>query len=191
MKETLDCRKIDEAIFLIVYILILASGVIIGSVYLMNIDDLGTTRGFLENYMSGISEGCDKLEVFKNSILHNMILLGTMFAAGFLRIGFIAVGACIVRKGFVMGFTSAAFYNIFGFRGILFGLAYLPAVITAVPSMLFYASFSSKMSLSNDKKSTLFCYIFVTFFITAIFCGSSLLEGYITTIFMKAISEFF
>lgn len=188
MKKLLCHESIDAAVFLIISLLVLAAGIVIGSVYLMSLENTEGISGFLKSYMESISGGVDKFSVFKNAFAHNMLLLLLMFAAGFFKAGFILIGACMVRKGFVMGFTTAAFYRLFGIKGIFMGMAYLPAVLTAIPAILFYAALSGSLSLSNDKKKFLFYYIFVTIFIITIFCGSSFLEGYVTTIFMKSAS---
>ena len=38
---------------------------------------------------------------------------------GFLRFGFIVTGAIIVRKGFIIGFTTASFIKFYGAKGML------------------------------------------------------------------------
>ena len=189
MQKLLSLKITDRIVFIITVSFVFVFGVMIGSIYLMKLSDASAAGEFLNNYFNGIKNGVNKLSVFKNSLWHNLIMLFVMFVSGFFKIGFIAVGACLARKGFIMGFTAAAFYRFYGIKGILMGLSYLPSVLVAVPAMLLYASISTAASMEPNKKKFLIYYIFITIFIVTIFCGASLLEGFVTTIFMKSASN--
>ena len=130
------------------------------------------------------------MTVFKNSLVSSLIQLGIIFIMGFFRAGFIGTGAVIVRKGFVTGFTSAAFFRAYGARGFLIMLTTMPQLVIIMPAMIIYAAISIGFSLTEDKfqKKIIFSYIFFTIFMISIFCAASFSEGFLTTTFMKLLS---
>ncbi|MDD6483905.1 MAG: stage II sporulation protein M [Clostridiales bacterium] len=171
-------------------VILLSAGVCAGSVYLMSLDDTTELCGFLGSYFNGLSEGANRAAAFKNALKSNTVLVLVMFLSGFFRIGAAAVGLCLARQGFVMGFTTAALYRIYGMRGMLVSLSFLPASVLSVPAMLMYASLCASLSPVRAGKKIILYYIFVTFFIITIFCAASFLEGYLTTTFMQSASKF-
>lgn len=187
MRRTAVSEDTGMKIILITFAFMLFGGVACGSVYLMrHADGYGGLNEYLTSFFKDTLSGLDKYSVFKSALRSNLIMLGVIFAAGFFRIGFMVAGACILRKGFIMGFTTASFIKCFGIKGVAVSLAYLPGLLLIIPAFLVFCSVSGSFSLKKDRfrKKIIFSYIFFTILIITIFCAASFLEGYLTTTFM-------
>ncbi len=173
-------------------LLLLAAGVIAGSVYLVKSSASSGEgiKAYIENFFAMIAENKNSMEVFKNSLIEGVISLGIIFAMGFFRLGFVITGAVLVRKGFIMGFTAASFFKFYGLRGMLVMLSTTPTVIITLPALLLFSTVSVKISLIKEKKqkNLIFSYIFLLAAMISIFCVASLAEGYLTTTFMNWLS---
>ncbi len=174
-------------------IVLLAVGVTAGSVYLAkNSIDLGEgIKNYIGSFFESFAENRDNITVFKNSLASNLISLAVIFVMGFFRFGCIATGTIIVRKGFILGFTSASFFKFYGLKGMLIMLSNVPTLLITVPALLFFSAISVKFSLNQNKKEKkiIFSYIFFLILMISIFCVAALSEGYLTTTFMSMLSS--
>lgn len=179
--------------FLTVSIVLLSCGITFGSLYLSksSSETLDSIKTYISNFFSTFGENTNNLNVFKNSLIEGIIYFVIIFFMGFFRFGFAVTGAIIIKKGFVTGYTAASFIKLYGINGLLVMLSTMPSVFIAIPAMLFFATVSVIFSLSGGKKDKkmIISYIFLLFLMIAIFCISSLAEGYLTTTFMKLISS--
>ena len=166
-------------------IFLLVVGVTVGSVYLAkNSGDMAEgIKNYIGSFCTAVSENKNSMTVFKNSLQANLISVGIVFLMGFLRFGFIVTGAIIVRKGFIIGFTTASFIKFYGAKGML-------VMLSTMPTLLLFSAVSIKYSLNSERKSKkiIFSYIFFMIIIISIFCVASLSEGYLTTTFMSWVS---
>ena len=83
------------------------------------------------------------------SIIDSQLLpmrVGIVFLMGFLRFGFIVTGAIIVRKGFIIGFTTASFIKFYGAKGMLVMLSTMPTILITIPTLLLFSAVSIKYS---------------------------------------------
>ena len=170
-------------------IFLLVVGVTVGSVYLAkNSGDMAEEiKNYIGSFCTAVSENKNSMTVFKNSLQANLISVGIVFLMGFLRFGFIVTGAIIVRKGFIIGFTTASFIKFYGVKGMLVMLSTMPTILI---TLLLFSAVSIKYSLNSERKSKkiIFSYIFFMIIIISIFCVASLSEGYLTTTFMSWVS---
>lgn len=191
MNEAIGTDRRNYGMYSLV-LLLLAAGVIAGSVYLVksSVSSGEGIKAYIENFFAMISENKNSMEVFKNSFIEGIISLGIVFAMGFFRFGFAVTGAVLVRKGFVMGFTAASFFKFYGLRGMLVMLSTMPTVIITLPALLLFSAVSVKFSMIKEKKQKklIFSYIFLLAAMISIFCVASLAEGYLTTTFMNWLS---
>jgi stage II sporulation protein M len=171
--------------------ILLIVGVSAGSVYLVSRgDEMGEgIKSFIGEFFSSLPQS-DKGQIFKNSLISNLMYLIIIFAAGFFRLGFVVTGALLVRKGFVIGFTAASFFKFYGMKGMLVMLSTMPSALITVPSLMFFSALSVKFSVNPDKrqKKLIFLYIFSLILLISIFCVAALSEGYLTTTFMTWLS---
>ncbi|MDY3032034.1 MAG: stage II sporulation protein M [Clostridia bacterium] len=175
--------KVISAVFMLVLICSVAAG----SIYMMQRSGgYSGLNEYLTSYFKNTLGQVDKYGVFKNALRSNLIMLAVIFVSGFFRIGFLAAGAYIVRRGFIIGFTSAAFVSCFGVKGMLASLSFLPGLLLIIPAFMCFCTASGSFSLKKDRfrKKIIFSYIFFTIFAITIFCTAAFLEGYLTTTFM-------
>ncbi len=193
MSRIISEEERNMQILLGLFIFILMCGVALGSAYMIkhNSSYEGLTE-YLTEYLKNTVSNVNKREVIKNALKSNMIMLGVIFFAAFFKIGFLVAGACLLRKGFVVGFTAASFMEAFGLKGVVVSLSYLPGFVLIIPAFVLFCSISSAISLKKEKfqRKIIFSYIFFTIFIITIFCAASFFEGYLTTIFMTKFAQF-
>ena len=186
---TEDRQNTAAYIFMLI---LLAAGVTAGSVYLVRgWSDMGEgISGYLSGFFENIAGTQSGMAVFKTSLVSNLVTLVIIFIMGFFRFGFIGTGALILRRGFIMGFTSASFLRSYGARGIVIMLSTMPAALIYVPALIIFSAVSVTFSMQKNKfqKKFIFSYIFFAIFMISIFCAASLSEGFLTTTFMKLIS---
>lgn len=188
MKRTFMGEDRGLGIIALVFGFVLFGGVAAGSIYLVrHMQGYEGLSEYLTEFFKNTLTGMDKYSVFKNALKSNLIILAVIFCAGFFKLGFIVAAACIMRKGFIIGFTSASFISCFGLKGVLVSLSYLPGLLLILPAFWLFCSVSSEFSLKKDRfqKKFIFSYIFFTIVIITIFCAASFLEGYLTTTFMN------
>lgn len=176
----------NNELFCIAAFFVLVTGVILGSVYLTKaaINSGEGIRSYLEGFVSTGAE-TDKFMVFKKAVKENAISLAVVFVAGFFRLGIVFTAAAVIRRGFIMGFTTASFIKYYGAKGLLAMAATMPSVLLVMPAFLIFAAVSASFSMTDNKKNSLGFYILFTVFILAVFCAAALSEGYLTTSFMQ------
>lgn len=138
--------------------------------------------------------------VFKQSLLNNSQFVLIIWVLGITVIGIPLILLIVGIKGFILGFSVSFLVEGMGLRGLLFALAaVLPQNLLIVPGILVAGVLGISFSISmlrrrkaKSKKSfsselTLYSFnIFVSLLI--LFVGS-LVEGYITPVFIKLFSS--
>lgn len=178
-------------VIMILFVFILLCATAAGSVYFMR--HSGMYNGlseYLTSYLKTDLAAMDKTVIFKSALKSNLMMLGLVFAAGFFKIGFLITGACLIKRGFVIGFTVSSFIKTFGWKGAVIALSYMPSLMLIIPAFVVFCSISSMISFERYKinKKIIFSYIFFAIFIFTIFCAASFLESYLTTIFIGKIA---
>ncbi|MDD2574490.1 MAG: stage II sporulation protein M [Bacillota bacterium] len=138
--------------------------------------------------------------VFKQSFLNNSQFVLIIWVLGITVIGIPLILMVIGIKGFIIGFSVSFLVEGMGLRGLLFALAaVLPQNLLIVPGILVAGvlglSFSISMlrrKKSKTKKSfssELTVYSFNILLALLILFVGSLIEGYITPVFIKLFSH--
>lgn len=181
-------RLKNNDFFCIAAFFALLTGIIIGSVYLTKtaVSSGDGIQSYLESFVAS-GAGMDKFTVFKKAITENALMLAVVFIAGFFKFGVILTAAVIIRRGFIMGFTTASFIKYYGVKGFLAMVSTMPSAVLLLSAFLIFAAVSAGFSMTENKKSMLMFYILFALFIFAVFVVSALSEGYITTSFMGLI----
>lgn len=190
--SVLDRHIKDSTVLIVLAMTVMTAGVVLGSVCLMHTGAEGVTalEEYLKNFLNASQTEIKAYDVFKNAFRENLMYFAVVFFAGFFRIGLILIAAALLRKGFIIGFTSAAFIKFYGAKGMLVTASMIPGIVLLIPAFLFLSATSAGLSVCRVKKEKKFLiyYIFFAAVIVSIFCVSALAEGYLTTTFMKLLS---
>ncbi len=156
---------------------------------------------YFQNFFSILDkEPVQSAFVFKQSLLNNSQFVFFIWLLGITVIGVPLILMVVAIKGFIIGFSVSFLVEGMGFKGFLFALAaVLPQNLFIVPGILFAGVLGISFSVSMfrrrkaqlKKKFTngLAVYSFnVLISLTLLFIGS-LVEGYVTPIFIKLFSN--
>ncbi len=164
-------------------------GITAGAIYCTGLNTASSIsiNNFLTNFFSSFNTDIDKFASFKNSIFDSGKFFIIIFLSSFIKPGVFLIGGCAVLKGFISGFTIASFIKFYKVKGLLVYLCQLPSVLIFIPTFLFFSAYSMIFCINRhgNEKNNAKKYILLSFCCLAIFCITSFLDGYISTIFMK------
>lgn len=180
-------------IIIMLFSVIFMCGSVVGSLYFMKRFELyGGLSDYLNSYLKNEFVEKEKLTIFKNTLNMNLIMLSFVFLSGFFKAGFLLMSVAVIKKGFVIGFTTAAFIKVLGIKGVAVSLTYLPSFLFLIPGLICFCAISVMFSIHKNKinKKIIFNYILLAIFTVTIFCAAAIAEAYLTTIFIKKIVGF-
>lgn len=179
-------------------------GIIIGAIAIkiLNIEQKSQIIGFFNSFFKMLNNNdVNSYQLLKQSVLSNFKTILIIWITGMVVIGIPAIPIIVILRGCALGFTVGFLVNEFGTKGFLFSLlAILPQNLFVIPGIISIASIGVGFSINNVKnknrilKNTFFKNILsysllILFFSFVIFIGS-IVEAYITPIFMKLIIEY-
>lgn len=157
---------------------------------------------YLHLFFSGLSQGAviSRPELLWETLAHNVKIILFMWLLGFTIVGIPFVVFLVFTRGFIIGFTVGFLVNEYVMRGLLFAVvAVLPHNLFAVPAvlltavaatgfswMLLHRSRRGRRSLMIDGLS----YSFLCWGMLAVMAAASVIEVYISPVFMKLIAGF-
>ena len=182
----------------LIAILLLLVGLIIGVMFINNVSEnqfmeIEEYIKILVNSIKSI-ENIDYINIFKESMLSNLILIIIIWIASSTIIGIPIVYGNLIFRGFVLGYTISSIVSSLGIlNGIIFGLTslllhniiFIPVVLAAsVSGMKLYKSIIKNREKENVKieffRHTIFCVIMLLLLVI-----SSIIEVYISTNLVK------
>lgn len=146
-KELSKKNNILVAVFIIFVI-----GIIFGSIYITILKN-GEKKLILDevnNYFLSINKITfdDKLDIFKSSLISNLLYFISMWLLGISVIGVPIIIMMIFFKSFVIGFSVSSIFTKYGFKAILGSILYIfPSSIVTCILMLILASYSIILSI--------------------------------------------
>ena len=169
-------------------------GITIGAVYCtcLNTSSSLSVNNFLTNFFSSFNADIDKFSSFKNSAFNNLKFFIFIFLSSFVKPGVVFIGGCSILKGFISGFTIASFIKFYKAKGLLIYLCQLPSLLIFIPSFIFFCTYAIVFCINkhNTEKNKVKKFILLSFCCLTIFCITSFIDGYISTIFMKLLLPF-
>lgn len=180
-------------------------GIVVGAITIkmLNIDQKNKILSFFNSFfvlMNG--NEIDNLMLFKESIKNNFRTVLIIWLTGAIIIGIPIIPVIVLLRGFALGFTVGFLVNEFGAKGFLFSvLAIMPQNLFIIPGIISISSIGINFSLSNvrgNKIKSNYNNLFSNFinystliflFSLVIFIGS-LVEAYVTPIFMRLITDY-
>lgn len=178
----------------IIVTIILLIGIVLGVIYINNINqDLANEiKEYINNFVNTLKDNytIDKVELMKNTIISNSILVVTMWFVGSTVIGIPIVLGIIAYRGFCIGYTiSAALITLGSPGGIIFSISsmllqnllFIPAILAlGVSGIKLYKSIMKDKRRENIKieiiRHTLF-----SIFMLMILLVASVIETYLST----------
>lgn len=178
-------------------------GIVLGVILLNNSGDLQKQE--LNNYINDFvdklntSVDIDKLQLLKTVLINNFVIVVGLWFIGSTVIGIPIVYAIVAYKGFCLSYSISTILAVLGgSKGICFALAaILPQNIIYIPCILALAVSGNKLykSIMKDRridniKGEIFRHIFFSLFIGILFIIGSLVETYISSSIIIAISQY-
>lgn len=193
-------NNIKEYISVIVVFFI---GIVLGVILLNNSGDLQKQE--LNNYINDFvdklntSVDIDKLQLLKTVLINNFVIVVGLWFIGSTVIGIPIVYAIVAYKGFCLSYSISTILAVLGgSKGICFALAailpqniiYIPCILAlAVSGIKLYKSIMKDRRIDNIK-GEIFRHIFFSLFIGILFIIGSLVETYISSSIIIAISQY-
>ncbi|HLR34370.1 MAG TPA: stage II sporulation protein M [Tissierellales bacterium] len=196
----------DNFIIYFTIIVFLIAGIVIGSITIkvLNAEQKSEILNFFNSFFKSLdNKDYNNLQILKQSVLDNFKTIFVIWITGILIIGIPIIPMIVLLRGFALGFTVGFLVNEFGIKGFLFSLlAILPQNIFIIPGIIFVSSTGLILSLKQirggktrrNKENTFqdiinYSITILTFSIV-VFLGS-LVEAYITPIFIKLLTDYF
>lgn len=186
-------------------LVIFALGVMFGAIAVkaLTVSQKQDLITYLSQFFTSLESGtlAAKNNLARQALLSNMKTLGLIWVMGITVIGIPIVLAIVFTKGFVLGFTVGFLAREMVLKGVAFAtVAVLPHNLLAIPALIIAAvaatSFSAlliKDKILKKKHNLRHCflgYLFLSFGIALILILASLVEAYITPVFMKWVSPY-
>lgn len=158
---------------------------------------------FLDAFFKILNEeGINSFLLLKQSFINNIQTAATIWILGVIVIGIPVIIGVIILRGFIIGFTVGFLFDEFGLKGLLFSLlAILPQNIFIIPGLVIITvisiSFSLNIIKNKIKRNSRYSFVreFLVYSTTILIISSvliigSIIEAYITPVFMKLISGY-
>ncbi|HHW02682.1 MAG TPA: stage II sporulation protein M [Thermoanaerobacterales bacterium] len=198
-----DYFKKNMGLYVFVF-LIFVGGTICGSiaVNMMSDNQLKATLDFINGFFANIKNiEMDFSTVFYESISNNLKTALILCILGLTIIGLPLIPAMIFFRGFVLGFTVGFFIGNLGIKGILFSiLSILPQNIIIIPSIISIGVAGMTLSLTvmknrfrhytEDYPQLLMGYFLLNFTFCVMLILAGLIEGYISPVFIKLLTNY-
>ncbi|WP_242942464.1 stage II sporulation protein M [Proteiniborus sp. DW1] len=190
----------DNFILYFLLVLALMIGISAGAITInvLNEEQSHSLIGFLDSFFQVLSkEKIDSFILLRHSIVNNLQTIVLIWILGITVIGLPIVIFIVVLRGFIVGFTVGFLINELGFKGFAFSmLTILPQNIFVIPGLIALAvlsiNFSLKVVTSKTKRNLKFCFLseltsysISTAILSLLIIVGSLVEAYITPVFMK------
>ena len=109
----------------LIVIIIFIIGIIAGVIFINNTNETQSTeiRNYINSFIESLKQDyhIDKVQLIKNSISDNLILIVSMWFIGSTVIGIPIVMGIVIFRGFCIGYTTASIIGVLGVqKGILF-----------------------------------------------------------------------
>lgn len=194
----------ENGLFYLGFIIIFSVGISFGAYWVNNLSI--ESRDLLIRYLNGFFSlvpvnALNNLSIFKVSLANNILSVILLLIFGLTYIGIVFSPLYVIFKGFCFGFSIAFLVESFGRRGLIFSIAsLLPHSIVSIPCTIFLCAVSLQYSLYilktrsekryEKKGQNLINYLFSFMLGSMMIILSSIIESFITPVFIKGISSF-
>ena len=179
--------------YLIVIILFII-GTVAGVIFINNINETQSTeiQSYIGNFINSLKQDyhIDKMELMKNSLGDNFILILSMWFIGSTVIGIPIVLGIVLFRGFCIGYTAASIIGTLGAqKGIMFlfstiflqNIIFIPVILCmAVSCIKLYKSIMKDKRRENIKIEII-RHMLISIILLILLVLASLIEVYIST----------
>lgn len=167
---------------------IYAAGVLAGAAKEVHVSDQSEMYKYLEDgvktYDTAVASGV------KSAAKENMKFFALLIAGSVFKPLVWLLGAAMLIKGYVAGFSVMAALRLYGMRGALICISSLASAAVLIPAASYYGSINAKSLILGDEKRIYYRKLFaVTIFLGAIFCADAFIKGASSPIFIKWASK--
>ncbi len=200
MKDIIYKNIKDNFIQYFLLVLILMIGISAGAITInvLSKDQSQSLISFLNSFFKVLSnEKIESFTLLKHSLVNSLQTIILIWFLGITVIGLPIIIFIVALRGFIVGFTVGFLINELGIKGFAFSmLTILPQNIFAIPGIIALAAlsinFSIKIVTSKTKRGAKFSflseltrYLISTSIFSLMIIAGSLVEAYVTPIFMK------
>lgn len=173
-------------------VIIMFAGALTGALYMAYSNADNELYTYLSQFFESFSADANRFTIFKNSLGDNLKIVLLLALCGFFKFGVVGSLGCCAVKGFINGFTTAAFVRYYGIKGLLVPLSSLLSTVMFIPVFILFCAFSACFSLKKDKrnKNSIGFFLIFSLLCLTVFCLVSVFDGYVTTTFMKLAKPF-
>jgi len=178
-------------------------GIVAGVIFINNLSDNQSSEiaTYISSFLETLREGIDLnyLELLKESVIRNSILVLILWFVGATLIGIPLVFAIVVFRGFCLGYTISAIIHILGIsKGIIFVLTtiflqniiFIPAVIALAVSGIRLYQIVVKNRNTESIKFAILKHTVFSFVIWVLLIIASIIEVYCSTNFLGLCIKF-
>jgi len=186
-------------------ILVFVLGVTLGAIAVkaLTVEQKKELLGYLSQFFTSLQKGtlAVKNDLARQAIFSNLKTVAIIWIMGLTIIGIPVVLAIIFIRGFVIGFTVGFLAQEMVLKGVLFAIAAvlphnlvtIPALIIASAAAVSFSSLLIKKKFLKKNHNLRHCflgYLFLSLAIAVVCVLASLVEAYITPVFMKWVSAY-
>ena len=180
------------------------AGIIMGSIAINMVSDgqLTSIISFIDSFFSNVNNiTFDASTLFYMSLSNNFKTALVIVILGITVVGAPLIFGFVFFRGFALGFTVGFFIGEMGIKGVVFSLlSILPQNLIIVPSILSIGVAGIAFSITifknrgklypGDYSQIISSYLIFNSFFCVLLVMSSLIEGYISPIFIKLFSYY-
>ena len=177
--------------------LLLIVGIIIGAITIktLNVEEKNGIINFFDSFFKLLDkDNVNSNLLLKESLTSNIKTIIIIWITGAFIIGIPIIPIIVLFRGFAIGFTVGFLVNEYGVRGFLFSVfALLPQNVFIIPGIISISSIGINYALkkvkqkSNGLKTNFINYSSCIFLSCILILLGSLVEAFISPIFMKFI----
>ena len=202
MDKLFNNIKFDKR-YVLFSIIIILLGIITGSLFIVILKnpDKSLVVEYIQSYIENIKNNeINYLEIFKNTIIINYIIVIVISIIGFTYFFFPVNIMLLFYKSFILGFSLSGFILTYKLKGLIFSIVYIfPHLIINIILFGILTAFSTKLSINMIKSiikrknvnmreyfNKYFSIIIMFIFLITI---TSLYEGFVSTFLIKTIAN--
>ena len=198
-----DFIRRNMGLYLLISLIFIA-GIIFGSLAVNMLSPVQSDEvlSYIEGFFANVKNiDLDPANIFTISIVNNLKNALAIFILSLIVIGLPLVLLLIMFRGFILGFTVGFLINELGIKGVIFSiLAILPQNLIIIPTVISLGVAGTAFALSiiknrfrhypEDYPGLIFGFAMFSIACSILLVTASLVEGYISPIFIKLVTPY-